>query len=356
MSEDGAWFMEVGRGRGDVSTTLNRIWRILRNTVTGAESSRRYPARAIEILRKRIPGIESWKPQALTDRGIEMFWNGLPPRVHSWKYTQVLGRRIHRRAVRVQPRGGGCFTRFFRNLPQLELVRDLVLERPREAPVKIASLGCSTGAELYSTVWLFRTARPTQAVQALGIDMAEECIHAASRGVYPCRVVEVAAVSETSHERLFTKEGKTLVVQDWIKEAVTWAVADACSSDLPERFGLHDVVFANNFLFHMSAERSESCLRNVARLVAPNGYLIVSGADLDLRGRVLGELGFVPITAKCEQIHAAEDVHAAWPLRFWGLEPIDRTRPDWAARYATVFRSPTKTPAPHDAKMLVSRS
>lgn len=325
--------------------TLKRIWRVLRNVVTRAEASRRYPARAVEILRNRIPRVASLNPQRLADRGIEMLWNGLSPQVRSWGYTQHLGRRIHRRARRVQPRGGGCFTRFFRNLPQLELVRDLILEMPHGAPVKIVSIGCSTGADLYSTLWLIRTARPTQSVQALGIDLVEECVQAASRGVYPCRVIEVAAISENSHEGLFTKEGKTLVVQDWLKESVTWTVGDACAPDLAVRFGLHDVVFANNFLFQMAPDRSEACLRNLTQLVAPNGYLVVSGVDLDLRGRVLGELGFVPVTARWEEIYAAEDVHAAWPLRFWGLEPIDRTRQDPPTRYSTVFRSVKKVNA-----------
>jgi hypothetical protein len=49
------------------------------------------------------------------------------------------------------------------------------------------------------------------------------------------------------------------------------------------------------------------------------------------------------VTARCEEIHAGEDVHAAWPLRFWGLEPIDRRWQDWPARYATVFRSPARS-------------
>jgi chemotaxis protein methyltransferase CheR len=345
VSEDRVSFWALGRGRRDAAVTLNRIWQIVRNIVTGAEASRRYPARTVEVLRNRIPGIGSWNPQALADRSIEKLWNAIPPRVRTWKSTQELGRRIHRRASRVQRRGGGCFTRFFRNVPQLELVRDLVLERPRGEPVKIVSVGCSTGAELYSVVWLIRTARPTQDVQALGIDLAEECVYAASRGVYPCRVIEVAKLSETSHQGLFTREGKTFVIQEWVKKTVSWAVGDACSSDLAPRFGVHDVVFANNFLFHMAPERAETCLRNLASLVARDGYLVVSGADLDIRSRVLVGLGFVPVTARWEDIHAAEDVHAAWPLQFMGLEPIDRTRQDCAARYATVFRSAGRAPA-----------
>jgi 2-polyprenyl-3-methyl-5-hydroxy-6-metoxy-1,4-benzoquinol methylase len=288
--------------------------------------------------------MQSLKPEGLADRVIERFWNGLPRRVRSWRPTRALGRRIHRRAIRIQARGGACYTRFFRNLPQLESIRDLVLEILPGQPVKILSIGCSTGAELYSLVWLIRTARPNRDAEALGVDISEECVQAASRGVYPLRVPEIAlaGMSETSHERFLTKKGKTLVVQDWVKEGVTWAVADACSPELAARFGSHDVVLANNFLFHLSPQRSEACLRNVARLVAPNGYLVVSGVDLDLRARTLAELGFLPVMARLEEIYAAEDVHASWPLRFWGLEPIDRTRKDWLARYTTVFRLPAK--------------
>ena len=329
---------------------LKRTWRILWSIATVAENSREYRAK---ILQKGISwATRSWKPHALGDRAVEMFWNGLPPRVRSSKHTQALGRRIHRRACRLHARGGACYTRFFRNLPQLEFIRDLVLEMPPGRPVKVLSIGCSTGAELYSALWLIRTARPTREVQAIGVDISEECIHAASRGVYPLRVPEVAiaGISETSHEGFFTREGKTLVVQDWVKESVSWAVGDACAPDLAARFGRHDVVIANNFLFAMSPERSESCLRNLTRLVAPDGYLVVSGVDLDLRNRILGEQGFVPVTAKCEDIHTAEDVHSAWPLRFWGLEPIDRTRQDWPARYTSVFRSPNCARVAHESR------
>ena len=340
MSENRARLWEAGRGRTDVPVMLKRTGRILWSIATVAEESRGYPAKILE--KARSWATRSWKPHALGDRAVEMFWNGLPRPVRSWQPARALGRRIHRRACRIQARGGACYTRFFRNVPQLELVRDLVLKTPPEVLVRMASIGCSTGAEMYSALWMIRKARPTQAIQALGIDMEEECIHAASRGVYPFRVVEVAGMSNTSYERLMTREGKTLVVQDWVKEAATWAVGDACSSDLAARFGLHDVVLANNFLFAMPPDRAESCLRNLTRLVAPSGYLVVSGIDLDLRSRVLGEVGFVPVTDRWEEIHAAEDVHAAWPLRFWGLEPIDRTRQDWPARYATVFRSPDK--------------
>ena len=39
------------------------------------------------------------------------------------------------------------------------------------------------------------------------------------------------------------------------------------------------------------------------------------------------------------EIHDGDPlVRADWPLHWWGLEPLDRRRPDWQTRYASVFR------------------
>jgi chemotaxis methyl-accepting protein methylase len=297
---------------------LKWIGRILRSIATRTEASKSYPDRAIAVL-----------------------WNRRPGAVRSWNVTQAMGRLINRRVRRVQQRGGGNYTRFFRNLPLLELLRDIALEMTRGVPIKIAVLGCSTGAELYSTVWMIRTARPEQEIQALGIDISGTCVEAAASGVYPLQATEVAEISEASYERLFTRQENTLSVQQWLREGVTWRVGDACSSDLAAQFGLQDIVLANNFLFQMSPDRAETCLRNIARLVAPGGYLCISGVDLDVRSHVVRELGLIPVTARLEDIHTAEEgMLTAWPLSFWGLEPMDRRRQDWPARYTTVFRLP----------------
>jgi CheR methyltransferase-like protein len=102
------------------------------------------------------------------DRAIEFLWTSLPEPARSCKIAQIIGHVIHRRACRVHERGGGTYTRFFRNVPQLELLRDLALEMPREKPLKILVLGCSTGAELYSVLWMLRRVRPEQRVPRIG--------------------------------------------------------------------------------------------------------------------------------------------------------------------------------------------
>jgi hypothetical protein len=89
----------------------------------------------------------------------------------------------------------------------------------------------------------------------------------------------------------------------------------------------------------MEPERAERCLRNLARLVKPGGYLFISGIDLDVRTRVAKEMGWKPITDLMREIHEGDvSVRRGWPLEYWGLEPFSNDRPDWKLRYASVFQ------------------
>jgi 2-polyprenyl-3-methyl-5-hydroxy-6-metoxy-1,4-benzoquinol methylase len=55
--------------------------------------------------------------------------------------------------------------------------------------------------------------------------------------------------------------------------------------------GPKDMLVASNFLCHMATADAEKCLRNIAQLVNPGGYLFVSGVDLDVRTKVALDLG-----------------------------------------------------------------
>lgn len=238
-------------------------------------------------------------------------------------------------------RGGCRLHPFFRNLPQLEVLRDIVSDMGRSANLKIVVLGCSTGAELYSALWIIRKAQPDLRVSAVGIDISETCIKKSIAGVYQIGTGEVAGITDNTYEQLFTRQGDDLRVQDWLREGVAWKVISACSATLRSEFGLQDVVMANNFLCHMPDPCAEDCLRNIAKLVVPGGYLFVWGIDLDLRTRVVRDLGLTPVTSKIEEIYAADQrAIEVWPLKYWGIEPLDKRRPDWTLRYATIFELP----------------
>ena len=122
-------------------------------------------------------------------------------------------------------------------------------------------------------------------------------------------------------------------------DGIHWQVRDVKASDILDAIGPQDLVVASNFLCDMEATEAERCLRNIARLVSPGGYLLVSGIDLDLRTKVAFDLGWLPIQEMLDEIHEGDpSTRNAWPFHYGGLEPLNKRRADWRTRYATVFQ------------------
>ncbi len=259
---------------------------------------------------------------------------------------QAYGRWLHALVGRRANREMYIGTMFLRNRPALELMRRLRREKPEGSTVSLAVLACSIGVELYSILWTLRKARPDLTFTAVGLDTSEEVLRVAEEGVYGPQSSEFvdASVFERLTEReereMFDWEGDQAQVKPWLREGITWRVGDASDPELVDALGPQDIVVANNFLCHMDAQSAERCLRNFARLVAPGGYLFVAGVDLDLRTRVAVELGWKPVEELTAEIHEGDPSVRGdwWPWEWWALEPLDRKRPDWQTRYASVFQ------------------
>jgi SAM-dependent methyltransferase len=138
---------------------------------------------------------------------------------------------------------------------------------------------------------------------------------------------------------MFNMEGNQVRVKPRFQDGITWYLGDAGDPSLIDTLGLQDIVVANRFLCHMHQKQAEECLRNIARLVKPGGYLFVSGVDLGVRSKVVRELGWRAVTELIREIHEGDpSLRRDWPLEYWGLEPFDQGRIDWEVRYASVFR------------------
>jgi SAM-dependent methyltransferase len=236
-------------------------------------------------------------------------------------------------------------TYFLRNRPQLHVISRLAELRGRDRAASIAVLGCSLGAEAYSIAWSIRSRRPDIKVVIHALDISAEALEVARSGMYPVGVSEFAQeavcerMTDDEMREMFDQEGRELRVKPWIMEGIEWRLGDARDPRLPDALGGHDVVVANDFLCHMDPPEAERCLRNIARLVRPGGYLVVSGIDLDVRTNVANALGWIPIPESIEDIHDGDrSLRQSWPWRYWGLEPFDKKRRDWKVRYASVFQ------------------
>lgn len=275
----------------------------------------------------------------------EMVWNRLSP---SWKasrmglkYGGFLNSLVRTRSDRTQFHG----TFFMRNRPEVELIRSLAERRATDSTLKITVLACSNGAEVYSILYAVRSARPDLSLEVHAIDISQQIINVAREAVYSPE--KTALVGENIFERLSQQEIADMFdegngrfrVKPWVSQGIDWQVGDAADLRLAKRLGPADIVIANKFLCHMKPPQAEACLRNLVNFVKTEGYLFVSGVDLDIRTKVALDLGWTPVRELLREIHDGDpSVRRDWPWKYWGLEPFNREAHDSNVRYASVFR------------------
>jgi chemotaxis methyl-accepting protein methylase len=217
--------------------------------------------------------------------------------------------------------------------------------KPVGSTLNIAVLGCSIGAEVYSILSTIRVARPDLIVSVSAVDNSAEVLKVAREAVYTSQICNLVGSSifermtEAEFEQMFEGDSKGAKVRSWIRQGVSWHLNDAGDPDLVHVIGHQDMVVASNFLCHMEPAGAERCLRNMAGIVNPEGYLFVTGVDLEVRATVARDLGWRPILELIEEIHDGDpSVRRDWPCAWWGLEPLNKKRADWQMRYASAFR------------------
>lgn len=298
-------------------------------------------------------------------------WNHLPAWL-SLRSHRAYGRHLHAIARLQADRKQYFATFFLRNRPELELMRRLVNCQTGNSQLNVAVLACSKGAEVYSIAWTLRTAFPEMELRIRAVDISREIVEFAARGVYsftgdssdessPPEISKKPNVNWNTQrdqnawifermtndeiDAMFTLEGDQAGIIPYLKDGITWSCGDAGDPELVRVLGSQDIVVANRFLCHMSPPKAAACLRNIAKMVKPGGYLFVSGIDLDVRTQVALEMRWEPVQDLLKEIHDGDDsIRRGWPVEYWGVEPLDDHRPDWQTRYASVFKIGEKTP------------
>ena len=294
-------------------------------------------------------------------------WNYLLASVTHWPPVRAYGAHLQSLIQLGATRTQSVGTFFFRNRAELELIVRLLDKNGQDLSQNMAVLGCSKGAEVYSISYAIRCARPDLEINFHAIDISAEILEFAKSGIYslgnngtsggpspgshappgdvtantirdqPTSIFERMSAEEM--EAVFDRQGDEVTVKRRFREGINWRIGDANDPGLVSTLGRQDIVVANRFLCHMRRAEAEACLRNLARLVKPSGYLFVCGVDLDVRTKVAQELGWRPITEMITEIHEGDpSLRRDWPLHYWGLEPFDRSRVDWEIRYASVFQ------------------
>ena len=275
----------------------------------------------------------------------QRLWDKLPSSLTTSGPIRRYGDLLHTMARLQGNRAQALATLFLRNRPELEMLRRLVQQKEKGARLNVTVLACSTGAEAYSIAWTIKTVRPDLQLKLRAVDISREAVAHARGGVYPLGTLQLSgtqvleSVTPAERENIFDINGDQATVKPWIRKGIEWHVGDAGDPETAAAFGPQDFVIANNFLCHMEPPDAERCLRNIARLVAPKGYLFVSGIDLDVRTKVARDLRWEPLQDLLEEIHDGDTyLRRYWPSRYAGLEPLNKKRKDWRIRYAAGFQ------------------
>ena len=235
-------------------------------------------------------------------------WPRIPRRISNTRPMRLYGRLLHRVICRHGQRKHFTGTFFLRNRPQLELLRRLIAPQPQNSVLKIAVLGCSIGADVYSILFRIRSARPDIAVNLCAVDKSAEVLNLAKKAVYTAQTSELVGasiferVTDSEFREIFEGDSNGARVRSWIREGINWQLGDAGDPDLVRALGPQDIVVANNFLCHMEQTQAEYCLRNIAGLVRRGGHLCVTGIDLDVRAKVARDLRWQPVTELINEI------------------------------------------------------
>ena len=324
-----------------------------------------------------VPGVREIGERALRRLGrsylsvTKRIWNCLPVSLRLRPPLRWYGRHLHALVQRLAERGQSHGTFFFRNRPELELLRRLVDRKAPAASLEVSVFACSKGAEVYSIAWTIRSARPDLKLTLHALDISPEMVAFAKNGAYSIRRPPVFGaardegaseedkltwntyrdqgahqdlsiferMTEREMQAMFDREGDQVKVKPWLKEGIIWHTGDAGDPELASILGRQDILVANRFLCHMKPFAAERCLRNLARLVKPGGYLFVSGVDLDVRKMVGGEMKWEPVTELLREIYEGDvSLTNGWPLEWWGQEPFMTARPDYMTRYACAFQ------------------
>jgi chemotaxis methyl-accepting protein methylase len=165
---------------------------------------------------------------------------------------------------------------FFRDAAVFETLRTNVVEalRARSGTLRVLSLGCSAGAELYSVAMLLADANLLPHSHLLGIDCRHGAVASARAGVFPAAEVEDLDAERRSRYLERTRSGWRIA--EPLRRAAHWQLDDVTRGTPP---GPWDLVLCRNLVIYLQPAVAETMIRNVAATLSPGGFLVVGKAE-----------------------------------------------------------------------------
>ncbi len=179
-------------------------------------------------------------------------------------------------------------TSFYRNAPQMQAFRSLVLPEMVEnkfssgsRTLKIWSAGCATGEEPYTLAMLALEGVPSfpadLRIEIMASDINRSVMNAAKRGIYTARATQRLPVE--LRERYMTPHGDGFRVNREVRDMVTFRFFNLANGTRYLSFGKMDIVFCRNVLIYFAEASRRKALEDLSRVLNPNGFLFVGYSE-----------------------------------------------------------------------------
>jgi chemotaxis protein methyltransferase CheR len=172
-------------------------------------------------------------------------------------------------------------TSWFRDREPFTALTDVVLPELMPArsnrTLRIWSAASSSGQEAYSLAMTMQQALPAGwQYQIMGTDISTEMIKRAGAGEYSQVEVNRGLPAQLL-VHFFTRSGTGWRVNPALRQNVTFQQMNL-AAPLPS-MAPFDVIFLRNILIYFDVETKRTVLRNVGRLLRPDGYLFLGAAE-----------------------------------------------------------------------------
>jgi chemotaxis protein methyltransferase CheR len=157
------------------------------------------------------------------------------------------------------------------------VVPDLVRARAASRRLRVWSAACSSGQEPYSLAIELRCSLPAGwGYEILATDISTEMLARARKGEYSQVEVNRGLPAQLLLEH-FERTGAFWRIAPTLQRAVTFQQLNL-AGPLPA-MAPFDIVFLRNVLIYFDIETKRSVLRSVAKLLRPDGWLFLGGAE-----------------------------------------------------------------------------
>ena len=177
-----------------------------------------------------------------------------------------------------------CETSFFRNQPQFDVLKEVVLpeivarkERLGSRMLRVWSAGCSTGQEPYSLVMaMLDSIRDAEqwSIRVFASDLSFTALERAQSGLY--RPEQVKNIEPYHLNKYFRQDQTIVAVNDEVKRRVIFDY-----HNLKHDNGLRglDIIFCRNVMIYFDAEEQRRLINRFTSCLVPGGYLFLGHAE-----------------------------------------------------------------------------